>query len=279
MSLAPRRSKSVGEFTVIAVSDGMLNTNHGVILGIDPAESERLTGVATGQPIPLDVNCFIVRHGERNILVDAGAGHQMGPTLGQLARNLRAIGVAPEAIETILLTHLHPDHSLGLVDEAGRAVFPKAQLVVHEIEAAFWLDRTPMPDDSERVTRNTKAQRAVTAPYRDRIRRIRDGEVLPGIAAMLRPGHTPGHTNWLIQSGSDRLLIWGDIVHLASVQLRRPDVTLVFDVAPETARATRERVLDWVASERLCVAGAHLPFPGFGRVARSGSGYGYSPEV
>ena len=198
-----------------AVSDGVLNSNHDVILGIDKAESARLTGIPYGQPLPLDVNCFLIRHRDRLMLSDAGSGHTMGPTLGKLPQNLRAIGVAPEAIDIILLTHLHPDHSLGLVDEAGRAVFPKAELIVHEVEAAFWLDRTPQPDDSERVTRNTKAQRVVTAPYRDRIRRISDGEVLPGITAMLRPGHTPGHTNWLIQSGDDRLLIWGDIVHLA----------------------------------------------------------------
>jgi glyoxylase-like metal-dependent hydrolase (beta-lactamase superfamily II) len=279
MTVALPQARTVGEFTVTAVSDGFLNSNHDVILGIDRAESERLTGIPYGQPVPLDVNCFLIRHRDRLIVSDAGSGHTMGPTLGKLPQNLRAIGVAPDEIDILLLTHLHPDHSLGLVDEAGRAVFPKAELVVHEIEAAFWLDRTPMPDDSERVTRNTKAQRIVTAPYRDRIRRIKDGEVLPGITAMLRPGHTPGHTNWLIQSGNDRLLMWGDIVHLASVQLIRPDATLVFDVAPETARATRQHVLDWVASERLCVAGAHLPFPGFGRVARSGSGYAYLPEA
>jgi len=274
-----QHTKRVGDFTVIAVSDGVLNTNHDVILGIDRAESERLTGIVTGQPIPLDVNCFVIRHNGRDILVDAGSGHTMGPTLGQLPKNLRAIGIAPEAIETILITHLHPDHSLGLLDEAGRAVFPKATLVVHEIEAAFWLDRTPQLNDSERVTRNTKAQRTVTAPYRERIRRITDGEVLPGVSAMLRPGHTPGHTNWLIQSGGDRLLIWGDIVHLASVQMARPDATLVFDVEPQVARATRERVLDWAATEYLRVAGAHLGFPGFGHVVRAGNGFAYAPET
>jgi glyoxylase-like metal-dependent hydrolase (beta-lactamase superfamily II) len=270
---------TVGDFTVTAVSDGHLNSNHDVILGLDRAESERLTGIPYGQPVPLDVNSFLIRHGDRLMLSDAGSGHTMGPTLGKLPQNLRAIGVAPEQIDVLLLTHLHPDHSLGLVDEQGRAVFPKAEVIVHEVEAEFWLDRTPQPDDSERVTRNTKAQRMVTAPYRDRIRRIKDGEVLPGITAMLRPGHTPGHTNWLIHSGNDRLAIWGDIVHLASVQLRRPDATLVFDVAPQIARATRERVLDWAASERLCVAGAHLPSPGFGRITRSQSGYAYAPEA
>lgn len=270
-----RTAKSIGNMMVIAVSDGTLNTSHDVIRGIDQSESERLTGIPAGQPIPLDVNCFVIRESGRTILVDAGAGNQMGPTLGQLPKNLRALGIAPESIDAILLTHLHPDHSLGLVDEAGRRVFPNAELVVHAIEASFWLDRTPSPDDSERVARNTKAQRAVLATYRGCIRRITDGEVLPGITAILRPGHTPGHTNWLVRSGSDRLLIWGDIVHLAAVQMARPGATLVFDVDPQKARATRERVLDWVAAERMCVAGAHLSFPGFGTVAREGPGFAY----
>jgi glyoxylase-like metal-dependent hydrolase (beta-lactamase superfamily II) len=269
-------TKQVGDFAVTAVSDGVLYSNHDVILGIDRAESERLTGVAYGQPVPLDVNVFLIRHRGRLILSDAGSGHTMGPTLGKLPQNLRTIGVAPEKIETILLTHLHPDHSLGLVDEAERAVFPNAEVIVHEIEAAFWLDRVPQPTDSERVARGTKAQRRVTAPYRDRIRRITDGEVLPGITAMLRPGHTPGHTNYLIQSGGERLLLWGDIVHLASVQMERPDATLVFDVDPDVARASRQRVLADAASERLVVAGAHLPAPGFGRVVRAGKGYSFA---
>jgi glyoxylase-like metal-dependent hydrolase (beta-lactamase superfamily II) len=265
-------TKQVGEFTVTAVSDGVLYSNHDVIL-IDRAESERLTGIAYGQPVPLDVNCFLIRHGGKLMLSDAGTGTTYQPTLGKLPQNLRAIGVDPAEIDSILLTHLHPDHSLGLVDEAGQAVFPRAQLIVHEVEAAFWLDREMKPDDPERLTRNTKAQRVVTAPYRDRIRRIKDGEVLPGISATMRPGHTPGHTNFLIQSGGEKLLLWGDIVHLASVQMARPDATLVFDVDPDTARASRQRVLADTANERLVVAGAHLPAPGFGRVARADVGY------
>ena len=262
-----------GEFTVTAVSDGVLNSTHDVILGIDKAGSERLTGISYGQPVPLDVNCFLIRHRGRLILSDAGSGHTISPTLGKLPQNLRTIGVAPETIDLIMLTHLHPDHSLGLMDEAGNAAFPKAELIMHKVEAAFWLDRAAQPGDSERVTRNTKAQRTVTAPYRDRIRRIEDGEVLPGITAMLRPGHTPGHTNWLIQSGGERILIWGDIVHLASVQMPHPEATLVFDVEPMLARASRERVLESAASENLIVAGAHLPFPGFGRIERAEKGF------
>jgi glyoxylase-like metal-dependent hydrolase (beta-lactamase superfamily II) len=271
-------TKTVGEIKVTAVSDGVLNSNHDVILGIDRAEAEKLTGIPYGQPVPLDVNAFLIRHGGKLILSDAGSGHTMGTTLGYLPANLRAVGIEPEQIDIILLTHLHPDHSLGLVDEAGRPVYPNAQVLLHEIEAAFWLERTPQPTDSERLARNTRQQRAVTAPYRERIRTFKDGEVLPGITAMLRPGHTPGHTNYLIQAGGERLLLWGDIVHLAAVQMVRPDATLVFDVEPHVARISRERVLDWVATERLVVGGAHLPHPGFGRLTRYGNGYRYAAE-
>jgi glyoxylase-like metal-dependent hydrolase (beta-lactamase superfamily II) len=268
----------VGEFTVTAISDGVLNSNHDVILGIDKAEIARLTGVPYGEPLPLDVNCFLIRHRDRLILSDAGSGHTMGPTLGKLPQNLRAIGIAPEAIDLVMLTHLHPDHSLGLIDETGRAVFPNAELIVHSIEAAFWLDRAAQPTDSERITRNTKAQHTAMAPYRDRIRQIEDGEVLQGITATLRPGHTPGHTNWLLESGGERMLIWGDIVHLASVQMARPDATLVFDVEPTLAQASRERVFEFAAAECLLVAGAHLPFPGVGRVERAGKGFRFRAE-
>jgi len=273
----PPATWTVGDISVTSVSDGTLYSNHDVILGIDRAESERLTGVPVGQPLPLDVNCFLLRYHGRHMLIDCGSGHTMGPTLGALPANLRALGIAPETIDTILFTHLHPDHSLGLVDQSGGAVFPNAELIVHEQEASFWLDRKPDPGDSERIQRNTKAQREVTRPYLERLRRVRDGEVMPGLSAVPAPGHTPGHTAWLIESGHERLLVWGDVVHLAAVQMARPDATLIFDVEPDRARATRQRVLEWAAAERLTVAGAHLGFPGFGRVVRSGAGFSYVP--
>ena len=114
-------TRQVGEFTITAVSDGVLYSNHDVILGVDKDVSARLTGVPYGQPLPLDVNSFLIRHRVKLILSDAGSGHTMQPTLGKLPQNLRAIGADPAAIDIIMLTHLHSDHSLGLVDErAGR---------------------------------------------------------------------------------------------------------------------------------------------------------------
>ena len=272
-------TRKVGDFTVTTVSDGPYRGSFEALIGVERADIERLSGVKTGEPMWLDVNSYLIRGGGKLMLSDAGSGPALQPTLGKLPENLRAAGAAPEDIDVLLLTHLHSDHSFGLVDEAGRAVFPKAEIVVHEKEAAFWLDRTVLPDDPERIRNNSAAQRRVTAPYRDRIRRIKDGEVLPGVTAVLRPGHTPGHTNWLLQSGGERLLIWGDIVHIASVQVPRLDAALIFDTDPDMARATRRQVFGWAADRQVTVAGAHLPFPGFGRIERSGQGFQYRAET
>jgi glyoxylase-like metal-dependent hydrolase (beta-lactamase superfamily II) len=121
-------TRQVGEFTVTAVSDGVLYSNHDVILGVPREESAKLTGIAYGQPLPLDVNSFLIRHRGKLILSDAGTGQGLQPVqknLGKLPENLRALGAPPEAIDIIMLTHLHSDHSLGLVDEQGKAVFPR----------------------------------------------------------------------------------------------------------------------------------------------------------
>jgi glyoxylase-like metal-dependent hydrolase (beta-lactamase superfamily II) len=270
-----RRTK-VGELEVIAVSDGVLSAPLDVVLGMDKAEVERLTG--RRDHLPISVNAFLVGRAGKWALVDVGAGNTMGPTLGKLPENLRALGVAPATIETIVLTHLHPDHSNGLVDEAGNAVYANAEVVVHEREAAFWLDRDPSTGATERIRGNIAKAAVSTKPYRARMRRVRDGEAMPGISALALAGHTPGHTGWLIQSGGDALLIWGDLVHFASLQVARPDTGLVYDVDPQAACATRKRIFDRLAADRLRVAGAHLDFPGFGTIVRKGAGFAFEAE-
>ena len=266
-------SLTVGDTTVTAVSDGNLKTGLDCVLGLSQEECATLAGCAYDAPIWLPVNSFLVDLAGRKVLVDAGSGPNMQPTLGRLPENLRALGTAPEDIDTILLTHLHSDHANGLIDAEGKAVFPNAGLVLHQEESRFWLERDAGAGDSDRVRRTLTVSKQVTAPYRARIRTVPDGEALPGIRAELNPGHTPGHTGWLIESGGERLLIWGDIVHLPAIQVPRPDAGLVYDVDAAMAPQTRRRVFDRVARERLAVAGAHLPFPGFATVERGGDGY------
>jgi glyoxylase-like metal-dependent hydrolase (beta-lactamase superfamily II) len=250
--------RTIGRFQIRTVSDGILKTGLDVLVGLDQAEKERLAGVAGSEPIFLPVNCFLLEIEGEPALIDVGAGTTMGPTLGKLPGNLQALGIAPESIRYILLTHIHPDHSNGLVDAAGQAIYPNAEVIVHEREARFWLEREEKPDDPERVRRGTEAARFSTKPYRDRMRQVSDGVVFPGISVRLNAGHTPGHSGWLLQSDDDCLLIWGDIVHLASVQVPRPETVLVFDVDQAAARQSRLKVFDWVATERIRVAGAHL---------------------
>jgi glyoxylase-like metal-dependent hydrolase (beta-lactamase superfamily II) len=273
----PQASIKVGDITVAAVSDGMLKTGLDVIVNLAPEECARLARGAYDAPIHLPVNAFLLDLSGRKVLVDAGSGTAMQPTLGKLPDNLRAAGAPPEAITTILLTHLHSDHVNGLIDQGGKAVYPNAELILHEQESRFYLERDANEADSERVRRTLMQSKKATAPYRGRIRTVPDGEALPGISAVLQPGHTPGHTCWLLQSGGDRLLIWGDIVHLPTVQVPRPDTALVYDVDPVLAPQTRARVFDWVARERIPVAGAHMPFPGFATIVREGNGYAVAP--
>ncbi len=269
--------RKIGDIEVTALSDGILAAPLDVVLGMDKAEAERLT--AKKDAVPISVNAFLLRLNGKWALIDTGAGNTMGPTLGKLPDRLRAISVAPEKIDTIFLTHLHPDHSNGLVDDAGRAIYPNAEVILHETEAGFWLDRDASAGESERVRRNIAKAAVTTAPYRRRMRKVRDGEVMPGVSAVLLPGHTPGHTGWLIASGKESLLIWGDLVHLAAIQIPRPDTGLVYDVDPQAACATRRRMFDRVAADKIKVGGAHLDFPGFGYIVRNSDGFAFEADM
>jgi glyoxylase-like metal-dependent hydrolase (beta-lactamase superfamily II) len=270
-------TKKIGDISVTAVSDGVLAAPLDVVLGMDAAEIARLAGKKPGEALHISVNAFLLERAGEWALVDTGSGNTMGPTLGKLPDNLRAQGVAPEQIGTIFLTHLHPDHSNGLVDDAGNAIYPNAEIVLHEAEATFWLDREEASGATERIRRNIAKAKVTTAPYRARMRTVRAGEAVPGVSPLLLAGHTPGHTGWLIQSGNDGLLIWGDLVHLASIQIPRPDTGLIYDVDPQAACATRSRMFDRIAADKLAVAGAHIDFPGFGAIVRKGAGFAFEP--
>jgi glyoxylase-like metal-dependent hydrolase (beta-lactamase superfamily II) len=267
---------AVGSIDVTALSDGPFPATLDSFIDFPRPEAERLVGGT--QPLFLPVNCYLLKLGAKWALVDTGCGQTMGPALGQLPNNLRALGVPPDKIDQVLLTHIHPDHALGLVDADGCAVFPNAELIVHEQEAAFWLNRDAPSGATERIRRNIGKAQAACAPYRERMRVVREGEALPGVSATALAGHTPGHTGWLVHSGNDSLLIWGDVVHLAAVQVPHPEAALVFDVDPDAARATRARIFGRAAAERLRVAGAHLDFPGFGHIVRHGAGYRFEPD-
>ncbi len=196
------------------------------------------------------------------------------------ARSWRRSACRPSSIDTILLTHGHGDHLGGLVDAQGKPMYGRAELVVNGIEADFWTSDENMAAATPDRRGGFEIARRSLAAYAARTRRIGDGqEALPGITARLFPGHTPGHTGFAITSGTDSLLIWGDIVHLPAVQFARPEVGVGFDSDVAQGRATRAKILDEAATDRLLVGGIHHDFPIFGHILRRGSGYAFEPVV
>jgi glyoxylase-like metal-dependent hydrolase (beta-lactamase superfamily II) len=272
--------RAVGNVLVTALNDGMFDASFDWLTQIDPAEPPALhTASFRAIPPRITVNAFLLQLNDRLVLVDTGCGGSMGPSLGRLAETLALQGVAPSTIDTVLLTHLHPDHIGGLVGADGKALLPNAELIVHEAEPPFWSDDAVLAQASEENRGFIQLARNVLAAYHGRVRTVASGEALPGITVVPAPGHTPGHTGWLIASDGESLLIWGDIVHMPGVQFARPGAGMGFDVDGSQAIATRQRIMDMAATDRLLVAGMHLDFPAFGHVARAGDGFAFIPEV
>ncbi len=272
--------RRIGDIVVTALSDGTLERTHEMMNGVSEDEGRRHLDAAFRPTFMLSVNAFVIHAGERTVLVETGSGNYLGPEMGKLLGNLKTAGIQPDDIDAILLTHMHPDHSAGLTDmKSGAANYANAELVVHENEPRHWFDDAAMARGTEREKQLMfKQAREQTAPYKDRMRTFTDGEVMPGITAVACHGHTPGHTGFLIESAGQALLIWGDTVHMPEVQVPRPEVTMTVDVDPAGAEASRRRIFDMAASERLLVTGMHLHFPGFGHVAREGRNFRFVPE-
>lgn len=273
---------SVGDIRITSILDGYFDFQSDWVIGMDEVEAQRLLADAF---IPADrlraaVNAYVIHNGDQTILVDTGTRDALGPTLGRFPDNLAAAGVDPASINTVLITHMHPDHINGIVTAEGTAAFPNAELVIQETEWAYWTAEETLSNAPDDFKPFVQLAQAAVVPYEGRVRLIAvDGEVTPGISAMALPGHTPGHTGYLVESGGDALLIWGDTVHLPMFHFAHPDWTVIFDGDPRAAAATRSRTFDMAAAERLKVAGMHLQFPGIGHVIREGTAYGFVPAT
>lgn len=273
--------RRVGDITVTAISDGFLDGNLEVLRNISQDDARQILTDNFRPARRTAVNCFLIYSAGRLALVETGCGSYMAATGGQLLQNLAAAGVDPAAIDTVMLTHMHPDHSAGLTNMAtGKTNFPNAELVMHENEPKHWFDDAAMARGNDREKKLFfQAGREQVEPYRNRWRLFQKGEVFPGVTAMPFHGHTPGHTGYMIASGGEQLLIWGDIVHVPEVQTARPEVCMAFDSDIAQAEATRRRVFDMVTTDKLLFTGMHLHFPGFTRLVKRGTGYQLIPAA
>ena len=273
--------RRIGDIIVTAISDGFLDGSIEVLRNISQDAARQILTASFRPARRTAVNAFLIYSAGRLALVDTGSGNYLLPTAGKVMANIKAAGVDPAGIDTVLLTHMHPDHSAGLTDmTTGKRYYPNAELAMHESEPAHWFDDTKMAKGNEREKKAFfQAGREQVTPYKDRWRLFRGGEVFPGVTAIPRPGHTPGHTNFMINSGKEQLLIWGDTVHVPEIQTARPEVCMDFDTDKDLAADSRRKVFDMVATDRLLVTGMHLHFPGFSHLVRDGSGYRLIPAA
>lgn len=270
----------VGDFEVTPINDGTVDLPVDQLLHEKP-ETTRAILEKNFLKAPLETsdNAYLVNTGSKLVLIDTGAGALFGPTLGKFVNNLRTAGYKPEQIDEIYITHMHGDHVGGLVSD-GQRVFPNAVVRAGKADADFWLSKANM--DKAPADKKGFFQGAMAAinPYvqAGKFKPIEaNGELVPGISALATHGHTPGHTTYVVESRGQKLIVMGDLIHVAAVQFDSPSVTIGFDSDEKAAYASRKKVFDDAAKNGTLVAGAHLQFPGLGHIATQGKGYRWIP--
>ncbi|AVA26243.1 MBL fold metallo-hydrolase [Rhizobium sp. LEGMi198b] len=271
----------VGDYEVMALSDGKLPLAAMKLLQGNSARiAEALKSDFLGEQVETSHNSFLVNTGDKLVLVDAGAGTLLGPHTGKLLGNLRSAGYRPEQVDEVYLTHMHTDHIGGLMSGEERA-FPNAIIRADKRDADYWLSEEEMRAAPAEAKRFFQATMASLSPYMKagKLKTFEGStDLIPGIRAQPAYGHTPGHTMFEIESKGEKLLLWGDIVHVATVQFADPTVTIGYDVDRTQAEQEHWRVFDDAARSRCMIGGAHLPFPGLGHVRDNGDKtYAYVP--
>lgn len=269
---------TVGDATVTASLDGYLDAAPAIIPGFDEtgiiAALEKYQKKLYPGGVRIPVNAFLVEVGGRRVLIDAGTSSFLGDTMGDLNKALRAINVSADSIDMVALTHIHPDHSGGLIDAKGQAVFANEQVAVGQAEYGFWHDDAIMAGVPESSRGFFQIARNTVAPYADRmIIHCKEQEMLPGLTSLPLPGHTPGHASYLLQSGKEQLLFWGDLVHMTALQFDNPNLTIAFDKDAAQTVDTPLNMFDRASADNLLVTGSHLDFPSLGKVRKSADGY------
>jgi glyoxylase-like metal-dependent hydrolase (beta-lactamase superfamily II) len=271
----------LGAFELTVVSDGPLGlgaANDGIFTGVSKADFTKILNdnYLPSDSVEMDQNVLVVNTGDRLVLIDTGDGgsKMFGPKSGRLLANLKAAGIDPKDIDVVALTHAHPDHCWALMAADGTPNFPNAQIALSQADFDFWTDESKAQGDMMKAL--IGGTRRHLLPNRGRMIFIADAqEVVPGIRAMAAPGHTVGHTVFVVASGGKTLVNTGDVAHHHIVSMQNPRAAFAYDTDGAQGVASRLKVLDMLAADRTPFVSYHFPWPGLGYVAKQGEAYRY----
>ncbi|OUJ72365.1 MBL fold metallo-hydrolase [Hymenobacter crusticola] len=272
---------TLNDWQIIALADGTTTVDLTQVL-LDrevQAVMPLLDAAGLTNPVTISINAYLLDNGRQRFLLDTGAGGLMGGTAGHLIASLAQAGYQPDQIDAVLLTHIHGDHSGGLLSGESLA-FPNAVVYVNELDTAYWLSETQMRQAPAARQRSFENARRKLLPYQaaGKLRPFTAGSaLLPGIATLGRPGHTPGHTYYILEELGTRLVFCADLAHFVPLQLADPTIALVYDVDPAQAIHSRQLALAEASAAGYWLAAAHAPFPGIGRIEVAKTGYRWQP--
>jgi glyoxylase-like metal-dependent hydrolase (beta-lactamase superfamily II) len=271
----------LGDFEVTALLDGTVGLPVDKLLtNTTPAKVQKALAKSF-QSVPLEtsVNAYLINTGSKLVLVDTGAAKLFGPTLGNLVANLQAAGYQPDQVDEIYITHMHADHVGGLM-AGDKLAFPNAVVRADKHDADFWLSQANMDKAPDAMKDFFKGAMASINPYvaAGKFKPFDgDTELVPGVKALASRGHTAGHSTYVVESKGHKLVLWGDLMHVAAVQFPEPTVTIQFDTDSKAALAQRKKAYADAAKNGYWVAASHLSFPGIGHLRAEGKGYVFVP--
>lgn len=267
----------LGNFEVTNILDGFIQAPslHPTYGGTQPVEAVQALARENGIPMNFE-NPYVstlVNTGKELVLFDTGNGKGRQPTTGNQRDLLKTAGYQPEQVDIVVITHGHPDHIGGLMHE-DKPAYPNARVIFGEVEFDFW--RKGVVREARKA--NLEQFMKVAVPFGEKATFMKpDGEVVPGIRAVNAFGHSPGMMAYHVESNDRRLLIWGDVANHYVMAIQRPEWEVGFDDIKDMAAATRKRIFDMVATDRIAVAGFHMPFPSVGYVEKTAQSYRWVP--